>query len=114
MGSPVPHVYIAMLQAMLKQDIGGTNKKDITDMLQTASAMASPNDLLETVRVAQAKSTYDKASIKVTLVMLDKVARKSVLSAVTQMGWEHKSSAPPPSPQEDELEKWLQSLQIEK
>ena len=53
---------------------------------------------------------YEKATTKLALLLPDPASRACIISSLKQLDFVHKTDPAPPSPLEDELEKYLQVL----
>ena len=70
----------------------------------------TPNDAAQYCKHCKVKTCYEKATTKLSLVMPDPTSRACIISSLKQLECEHKIDPAPPSPLEDELEKYLQML----
>ena len=112
MWNALPHLWHALLGQLTQEDIGGNNRNNVQAVLDTVNKLEYPDLVLQTIRHLQLKTCYNPSQSRVTWIIIDANIRTSMHSGMMQIqNVEHKASKPPPSGQEDEMEKWLQLLE---
>ena len=112
LGDPVPYLWKELVKLLMEQDIGRGNREALKALHTAIENMEVPAKAHDQVRVIALKPCYDQLNYKLTVVITDRAARQSITAAIGQLDWDHKSTKPPPGPVEDDLEKWLQSLEL--
>ena len=113
LGSPIPYLWSTLLEALIKCDIGQQNRADLQVVKDIVDTSADPATVFEYCRHIHCKGCYDKKTHKLTLIIPDRNSRHAVVKAMNQLQVTHKATRPPPGPVEDDLEKYLQALELD-
>ena len=102
---------MAMLEALVQADAGAANKEALNASLTRYEESEDPTELINfEVQVCRAVAMpYDTANTRSMVAMRDFPARRQVVSAMTQLGAEHKKGQAPPGYMEDQLQDWLEA-----
>jgi len=102
--APCKGNFMAMVESLATLDIGATNKKRLTEWLQ--SNVDAPPD----VCCCKIQSIRDDSKSMIIVGMRHVSCRDAIISSLVQVGAVVKSDAPPPSNLEDEVAAWLAAL----
>ena len=105
LGAPMACVFIALLESMVEQDIGGLNKKTVTEFLGQLRAERMQDNI---VRVCRWQKCHKDDKTKIIIIVHGQSIRKAILDGLRQLEGDVKSGRPPAGWMEDELGQWLE------
>ena len=112
LGPPHPSAFMTLLETLVTADTGAANKEALKASLDRYGDCEDPAELINLeAQVCRAVAMpYDAANTRIMLAMRDFPARRQVVSAMAQLGAEHKKGQAPPGYMEDQLQEWLDAL----
>eukprot|EP00746_Dinoflagellata_sp_MGD_P080746 gnl/MRDRNA2_/MRDRNA2_321975_c0_seq1.p1 gnl/MRDRNA2_/MRDRNA2_321975_c0~~gnl/MRDRNA2_/MRDRNA2_321975_c0_seq1.p1 ORF type:complete len:160 (+),score=52.37 gnl/MRDRNA2_/MRDRNA2_321975_c0_seq1:22-480(+) len=113
-GAPMPIIVMAFLVGLANDEIGKLNKQVISEACATFGKLDEPEDIYDTVQHFQVKDCYEQSQVKIVIVVTDTNLRKAIVSGLKQLGAMHRRNKAPRSALEDEMQKFLASLQLKK
>ena len=114
LGGPTGYLFLCLASFLAKPDadIGGNNRKGVSSLLKVLEELSSSADVLEYCKSITIRQCFKKEQSKLTLVFKTNETRQVIHASLLQLGLTHKAEQAPPGQQEDQLEKWLQAIQI--
>ena len=110
-GSPAPGLFMAMLEALVKMEVGALNRDKLKAYVDEVSALEEPPaEVAEIVVCRVERVAGDEAKRKLTVSMKGHALRTTVVSALVQTGADHKMGQAPPGRLEQELSEWAEVL----
>ena len=106
-GSPAPTLFLAMVEALMKQDMGGKNKKELTEAMPELS---KPEWVEKRVHAVKVKDAREEGKVLITISMAGFKYQDLIVRALEQSGAEHKTGVAPAGYLEEELSAWCEEL----
>jgi hypothetical protein len=108
-GPPHPHLWIAMLHALVEEDVGQLNKTKLQGYIQETET-STIEAICEQVRLVRVEKPYRADLSRILLHIVNQESRSLILGCFRQLGGEIKMGRPPRGALETELSKYLDSI----
>jgi len=108
-GPPHPHLWVAMLHALVEDDVGQLNKTKLQSHIQETEG-SSLATLCEQVRLVKVEKPYRADLTRILIHVVGQELRQLILGCFRQLGGDVKMGRPPRGALETELSKFLDSL----
>jgi len=108
-GPPHPHLWIAMLHALVEEDVGQLNKTKLQGYIQETET-STIEAICEQVRLVRVEKPYRADLSRVVLHIVNQESRSLILGCFRQLGGDIKMGRPPRGALETELSKYLDSI----
>ena len=109
-GPPAPHLVLAILEGMCDLEIGGLNKTKLREQLTTWSALSQMPEEVAEVSLCKIDTIGDDTKRRLQMCIHSLPIRKYMISALVQVGAEHRVGSAPASYLERELSQWAEAL----
>jgi len=106
--------FMAMMEALVKMDIGRANRDEIQAQLNLFNSEAEDEGLSlleQQVRMCRLETATDTSTIRLVIGMRDVKARPAIMSAFRQLGHPCKAGCAPAGHMETEISAWIQALE---
>ena len=108
-GPPHPTVWAALVEELVKEDVGARTRQALKEYSDKLAAMQQDAITMQ-VRQCRWEKCYDAEKTKLVLAVEGTGVREEVLAALVQLGGVVRSGRPSPGQLERELEDWLHVL----
>ena len=105
-GPPAGPMYAALLDSLVKLDVGAMNRKKIKGLKERAEAEQPTS-----IHICKLETCHEEKKMKIVLAMDDKVAMAAITDSMKQIGAQVCEGAPPQGFLEEDLSQWIAALE---